>query len=167
MSALHEELQALSDDARRALAHALVLTLDGRRSGNRTVSAEDAGERAMPAPDVGPAEAAFAAARAREGQAKAADGRAGRISGGEAAGSAETAGPAEDSGQTAVQKLYGDGGRVVTLRREVPTAVGGTEEGADTSSGAAPAEDRVQRLRELSEYFRQDSRRYDPGFTRY
>lgn len=67
-----------------------------------------------------------------------------------------------------VRTVYGADGSSVTLRREVlPSASGVAEDALPGAASSPMAADPMRQMREISDFFRQDSRRYDPGFTRY
>jgi len=76
--------------------------------------------------------------------------------------------PGGGASNRSVRTVYGADGNSVTLRREVPLSAHAAVEDALPGAASSPmAADPMRQMREISDFFRQDSRRYDPGFTRY
>lgn len=169
MSGMRAFMETLSAPERKRLAHELVLALDGEVPAHRSDSRETAGDlpaaSSMPAEDGVPVPAATPMVPA---------GPRPRTGGPEARAPDETASSAERSVQAGeafppqgrgITVTYGAGGKTVRMRREPGgPAAEKTEPETQTVPDAVEEE---QRMRDISRYFCRDSRRYDPGFTRY
>lgn len=165
MSGLSSTVAALDEAARQRLAHSLVLALEGR-SGPK--AAPDTPPAANPVPETLEKTDARAAERAaREAPPETADGRKVRPGGGDLPVSAGQTAAAEPSAQSRVTAEYGPEGRLRVLRRDMTAERSEPEPRPGEASEAPQVFDPMGRMREISEFFRQDSRRYDPGFTRY
>lgn len=168
-------LAALSETARLALAHALVLALEGKTAETaepreigkdlrRASPALVQGGEAVPAAETDGAASGKSPALPVETallRRRAAGEPGSRLYGGAAPSAVEIA-PKPGPGVTVT---YGSEGKAVTLRRE-PGGV--SPEATEQTPGIARAPvEEGEKMREISRYFCRDSRRYDPGFTRY
>jgi len=182
MTDLLTTLAALSDETRRALAHALVLEIEHRSEPARTGRERD---------DVpsDPIRTDFAAvgAGSKPARSPTTDAETDMLRprpythAGEAAGSPRLSysAPLSDAHRTS-SAAVGAGSKPARspttdvetggLRtRPYPRAItpaGSPTQAALTAVQPTPT-DPAASLRDISDYFRQDSRRYDPGFTRY
>lgn len=169
MNELQIVLQGISEEDRQTLAHELLTVLEGRRTASADGRERDPGEdQALKSRDtfepmnIGTSEKPSPAESGIE-----------RKRGTEWAQQIEEPGDSrllpektEQRSHTAVRS--GEEARFTVLRRTVP----GTKTMAETELHPSFAEENSQltayrQMREISEYFRQDSRRYDAGFTRY
>ncbi len=177
MSGLTDALAALSGETRRVLAHALVLALEGRgtfRSGGSDGSAEESRPAAGLMASGGTAEKSEVPG---ETDVPGKTGRAGkstaeavkrRLEGEPVPLMERLISPGGGASNRSVRTVYGADGNSVTLRREVPLSAPAAVEDALPGAASSPmAADPMRQMREISDFFRQDSRRYDPGFTRY
>lgn len=169
MSGMRAFMETLSAPERKRLAHELVLALDGGVPAHRSASRETTGDLpasfTMQAEDGVPVPAAAPMAPA---------GPRPRTGGPEVRVPDETAPSAERSVQAGdafppqgrgITVTYGADGKAVRMRREPGgPAAEKTEPETQTLPDAVEEE---QRMRDISRYFCRDSRRYDPGFTRY
>lgn len=177
MSGLGDALSALSEETRRMLAHKLVLALEGRGSARPFFGEILAEEGAR----EWNAEKSEMPEEQRGGLTEMGETKAGRrameaaASGGKPTVEWETSADVERSAPggvpmpgTGVRTVYGADGHSVTLRRTVLPALDPRAEALPPETREqALSEDPLRRMREISDFFRQDSRRYDPGFTRY
>ncbi len=167
MSELTAVIAGLSQDDRRQLAHGLVLALSGAAGGRRA-----SGETAPVSDVIRETAAPEEPAAAQSGGFQAGDRKQGgswtRPEDRDVQPPERRVQPELPARQKSsrVSVEYGPDGKRVSLRRDMAAAAGDDREtaapGGDTAFG-----DPAGQLRELSEWFRQDSRRYDPGFTRY
>lgn len=169
MNELQLVLQSLSEKDRQVLAHELLAALEGRRTAAAD-GYEEVSEEAQPlqygetrnvksADTLGaeyPSEPAADWKRGAEQERKITEPGYSRL-------------PVEMEGKRLwPAETPGESGRVMTLLREVPAMQ--ETQGIQIRSSLSEASGRPDeycRMREISEYFHQDSRRYDAGFTRY
>lgn len=169
MNELQIVLQGISEEDRQTLAHELLAVLEGRRTASADGGGRDPEEdQALEHRDtfepvnVGTSEEPSPAESGIE-----------RKAGAEWAQQIEKPGDSrllpektEQRSRTAVRS--GEEARFTVLRRTDPKTKTVGEAEISPSLGE---EDRqlnaYRQMREISEYFRQDSRRYDAGFTRY
>lgn len=178
MSDLKAALAALSGEARQELAHQLLLALEGRDApASRTVetvpedvrgtSSGRAGEIERNTEDLSsPAQAKPQSARTRWAEAHRGGVQTRPYEERPTSVGSTAHGKEATPSRSHITAVYGPGGKTVTLRRDVEASAAQTPETAAQAAAAAPL-DTHRQLRDISEYFRQDSRRYDPGFTRY
>lgn len=178
MSGLGDALSALSEEMRRTLAHELVLTLEGRSAARRVFSytaaeKETAGEwnadtSEMPEEQRGGLTETGKTKEGRRAMETAALGGRSTVER-EALAAVERSVPGDvPMSSMGVRTVYGADGHSVTLRRTVLPALDPRAEALPPETREqALSEDPLRHMREISDFFRQDSRRYDPGFTRY
>ena len=165
MTELQSALQSLSGEAKRQLAHSLLLALEGRTEARPArdtapelspISRQTAGAE-ISAPETGMGSPDSARTVLRKKEAPWLHGAAPDLRTEEHPAPGASAGASAPS--TEGDSLRPSSTPFAVLRRE-PTSF-------DSLPPESTEPDPVGQIRRLSDYLRQDSRRYDPGFTRY
>ncbi len=165
MTELQSALQALSGDAKRQLAHSLLLALEGRTGDRPALDADPVSSpkfrQTVGAADESPGKSMGSPDPARtiraKGETPGIDGAAPDVRTRERPAPGVYAGTSAPS--TEGDSLRQSSAPFAVLRRDPP--------GFDSLPTESTEPDPVRQIRRLSDYLRQDSRRYDPGFTRY